>query len=302
MTDITTPVGRLVQGSMTPQHQKDMDTNQPLFENGQPVMGTFFSLAFPKVLPNGQPNAEWDQFHNVLKQTAAAAWPQLFPQGAAGPCVNPRFSWKVQDGDGHDQSGNSVAGKPGFAGHWIVKFFTSYPVRCYEEGKFAAHEELQEPDKTIKRGYWVRVIGETRSNNATGNQVPGISLYPKLVSFVAQGEEIASGPDAQQAFGAAPVGWRPPATNSPVPQPGQPAAAAGGLPTPPAVNVPTPAPAVNVPMPTPPAVNVPTPPPAAPSYQVSAALAAQNITIEMLLAQGWTHDALVANGHATKIG
>jgi hypothetical protein len=304
--DFNTPVGRLVQGSMSMQHQKDMDTGQPLMENGQPVMGVFFALAFPKVLPNGQPNTEFDQFFGTLREVAAASWPALFPQGAAGACTHPQFSWKYQDGDGVNKQGKSVADKAGFKGHHIIKFYTAYPVRCFNEGHFAAHEELQDVDNVIKRGYWLRVFGEAKSNNASGNQVPGISLYPKLVSFVERGEEIASGPDAQQALGGAAVGWKPaPVAGSPIPTPG---GVPGGvnvpLPTPPAVNVPLPGavnvPAVNVPLPTPPVVNVPAPPPAAPQYAISPALAAQNITIDMLLAKGWTMDALVQQGHAIK--
>lgn len=284
--DISTPVGRLVQGSVAMQHQKDMDTNQPLFNaDGSPQMGCFIALAFPKVLPNGQPNIEFDNFHNQLKQVAAGAWPQLFPQGAAGPCVNPRFSWKVQDGDGYDQSGKSVADKPGFKGHWIVKFYTAYPMRCFHEGKFGAHEEIQKPEDVIKRGYWVRVFGEVKSNNATGQQVPGISLYPKLLSFVERGEEIASGPDAATAFGSAPVGWRPPASASPIP-----------LPAAPAVTAPVVPPAVTAPV----VPQLPVPPmvPQAPvGPTVSAALAAQGITWPMLQAQGWTEEAARAQGH-----
>lgn len=285
--DIKTPVGRIVQGSVAQQHQKDMDTNQPMFNtDGSPVMGTFLALAFPKVLPNGQPNIEFDNFHAQLKQVAAGAWPALFPQGANGPCINPRFSWKVQDGDGVDQNGRSVADKPGFKGHWIVKFYTSFPLRCFHEGKFAPHEEIQKPEDIIKRGYWVRLFGEAKSNNATGTQVPGISLYPKLLSFVERGEEISSGPDAATAFGDAPIGWRPPATSSPIPSP------SAALPPPPALAVPVPPAPVAPPVP---------PAPPAPQYAVNPALAAQGVTVEGLLAQGWTHEAAIAAGHIIKL-
>src|SRR5690606_31125344 len=198
--DFHTPVGRIVQGSVAMHAQKDMDTNQPLKnDDGSPVMGTFIALAFPKVLPNGQRNTEFDQFFATLGGVAAQAWPALFPQGAPqlpenikpgqpGACINPRFSYKYQDGDGVDSSGKSVASKPGFAGHHIVRFYTAYPVRCFHEGQFAAHEASQKPEDIIKRGYWVRIFGEVKSNNATGTQVPGISLYPKLLSFVERGE------------------------------------------------------------------------------------------------------------------
>lgn len=299
MTDIFTPVGRIVQGSVAMQQQRDVDTNQPLKdEHGNPVMGTFVALAFPKVLPNGQPNTEFDAFFGQLRQVAAASWPALFPQGAAGQCVNPRFSWKYQDGDGADQSGRSVADKPGFRGHHIVRFFTLFPLRCYHEGKFAAHEEIQKPEDIIKRGYWVRLLVEAKSNNATGTQVPGIALHPKLLSFVERGEEIVSGPNAEETLGKMAVGWRPPASASPIPTGG-----AGGLPAAPAVSVPG-APAAAVPVavsapavsvPTPAAVTVPIPAPAGPV--VSPALAGQGITWPMLQAQGWTEEAARAQGH-----
>ncbi len=275
--DFNTPVGRLVQGSVAMQAQKDMDTNQPLLnQDGTPVMGTFIALAFPKVLPNGQPNAEFDALWAQLNAVAAAAWPALFPQGAGGACVNPRFSWKYQDGDGHDQSGKSVADKPGFKGNHILRFYTSFPMRCFHEGKFGAHEEIQKPEDIIKRGYWVRVFGEAKGNNATGQQVPGISLYPKLLSFVERGDEIVSGPDAQAAFGNAAVGWRPPASASPIPTGAVPAVAV------PAVAVPAPA-AAAVPVPAGPVV--------------TPALAAQGITWPMLQGQGWTEETARAAGH-----
>jgi len=289
--DIKTPVGRIVQGSVAMQHQKDMETNQPKFNaDGSPEMATFIALAFPKTLPNGQPNAEFNAFHAQLGQIAAASWPALFPQGynpalPNGGCMNPRFSWKIQDGDGVDHNGRSVADKPGFKGHWIVKFYTAYPLRCFHEGKFAPHEEIQKPEDIIKRGYWVRLFGEAKTNNASGTQVPGISLYPKLLSFVERGEEISSGPDAQSAFGDAPIGWRPPATSSPIPSP------AAALPPPPALAVPVP----------PAPVAPPVPVPVAPQYAVNPALAAQGVTVEGLLAQGWTHEAAITAGHIIKL-
>ena len=286
MSNFNTPCGRIVQGSPVHQQLIDMETNKPEFnDDGTPKMGTFLALAFPKVLPNGQRNTEFDAFFAQLAQTAVAAWPALFPNGGPayveytkpgqqGAATHPRFSWKYQDGDGVDNSGKSVADKPGFAGHHIVKFSSMYPVRWFNEGKFAPHEEIQTPADFVKRGYWVRLFGEMRGNNATGTQVPGVAIYPNLGSLVERAEEIKGGPDAQQAFGAAPVGWRPPASASPIPTPGAPA-----VPTP-AVAVPVPTPAVAVPV-------------------VSAALAAQGITWAMLQGQGWTEDAARQQGYLT---
>lgn len=294
--DFTTPVGRMIQGSVQMQHQTDMETNQKLFnDDGSPQMGVFFSMAFPKVLPNGQPNTEFDQFRAMLGQVAAAAWPALFPQGynpamPNGGCINPRFSWKYQDGDGVDHNGRSVAGKAGFAGNHIIKFFTGFPVRCFNEGKFAPHEELQNPWDIIKRGFWIRVVGEAKTNNATGNQVPGIAIYPKLVSFVERGEEIVSGPDAQQAFGAAPVGWRPPATSSPIPTPG----AQQPVQVPQVATPPVQVPQVATPPVQVPPVQVPQAP-AGPT--VAPQFAAQGVTWAILQQQGWTEELARQHGY-----
>lgn len=315
MTDFVSPVGRMVQGAVNIQHQKDQQTNQLKYVDAQgnkcaanapgavPEMGVFFAVAYPKMLPNGQPNAEFDQFHNLLKQTAAAAWPALFPNGWHMPCINPKFSWKYQDGDGVDTNGQSVAGKAGFAGHHIIKYFTSYPIRCYHEGKFAAHEEIGadpakgKPEDVIKRGYWVRVFGEAKTNGATGTQVPGIAVYPKLLSLVERGEEIQSGPDAATAFGAAAVQWRPAPTNSPIPTGGTSAPAApsapGSLPAPPAVVRP----------PAPPSAPAAPAAPAAPQRQpvltLVPHLAQQGFTVDSMKAAGWTDETLVSHGHAS---
>lgn len=277
--DMNTPVGRILQGSVQMQPQKDMETGQPLLNpDGTPQLGVFLALGFPKVLPNGQPNSEFDAFFSQLKQVAAAAWPTLFPQGPNGPCANPRFSWKYQDGDGVDHNGKSVADKPGFKGHHVVKFYTAYPVRCYHDGKFGAHEEIQNPQEVIKRGYWVFLNIEAKGNNATGNQVPGISLYPRLLSFVERGEEITSGPDAQAALGGTSrPGWRPAPSASPIPTGGS--------------AVPT----VSVPVVAPPQVNVPTV--VIPPQVIAPQYAAQGVTWDMLTAQGWTEVTARAQGY-----
>lgn len=306
MTDFVTPVGRFVQGSLVMQQEIDYQTKQKKVDrDGNPVMGIFFTLAFPKRLPNGQENTEFNAFWATLNAAAQQAWPHLFQNGQ---CTNPRFSWKYQDGDGHDSNGQSVASKPGFAGHHLVKFSTSYDVRCFYENKFAPHEQIQQVQEVIKRGYWIRVMGEVKSNNAEGTQVPGIAIYPKLVSFVARDKEISTGPDAAAAFGAVPTGWRPEGDNSPMPMPG---AAPAGLPTPGQVG----APAVGAPMglPTPGQVGAPMPAaaPGLPALPVAAAPTLPTygpgpnlpagLTVEAAMATpGYTVDALIAGGYIVR--
>lgn len=290
MSEFKTPAGRLVQGMLTMQQRKDITTKQPVWKDAAktiPDMGTFFSLAFPKMI-NGAANPEFGAFYALLVNEAATSWPALFPQGAGGACTDRRFSWKLQDGDGSDFQGQSVAGKPGFAGHWIVKFDTNFPIKVYNEGHFAPHEELQQPEKIVKRGYWVRVMGEVKSNMATGTQVPGIVLYPNLVSFLGGNpkDEIVSGPDAQTALGGqgAYAGWRPDGIST---VPGAPSTA---LPNPGGAALPGPG---GLPMP-PASIAAPV----APQYQVRADLAAQGHTLQTLAAHG-TPEQLVAAGYIT---
>lgn len=291
--DLMTPVGRIVQGSVALQAQKDMETNKPLLNpDGTPQMGVFLALAFPKVLPNGQPNTEFDNFRLQLAAIAAAAWPQFFPNGPSIQSVNPKFSWKIQDGDGFDSNGKSVADKPGFKGHWIVRFYSSYAFGCFHQGKWLPHEVMQKPEDIVKRGYWVRLAIEAKSNNADLGklQVPGIALYPKLLEYIQRGEEIVGGPDAAATFGAAPVGYVPaaPADGSPIPTPG------AALPPPPVVAAP-----VAIPVPAA-AVVIPPPPVVQQEQYTPTATMPPGVTVAGLIGNGWTHEAIVVQGYAVK--
>ena len=287
--DLMTPAGRLVQGGVVPQHQKNMQNQLKFNADGSPEMGTLIVLAFPKTGPGV---AEYNAFHAQLTAAAMAAWPQFFVNGV---CTNPKFSWKIQDGDGVDSNGVSVADKPGFRGNWIVKFYTSYPFGCYHKGKWLPHEVMQKPEDYVKRGHWVRLAVEVRSNNAdlSLQQVPGIALYPKMLEHIQVDEEIVGGPDAAATFGAAPLGYVPaPTVAAPV------TAAAGGvaLPPPPVVAAP-----VAIPLPPPVAAAVIPPPPVTQQEQYTpTATMPAGVTVAGLIGNGWTHEAIVAQGYAVK--
>ena len=344
-TDIMSPAGRLVQGMLRKQQRKDMATNQLLWLDEAktiPDLGVFFSVAFPKLI-DGQPNPEFGAMWQSLSTEAMNAWPQFFAQGQ---CTNPSFSWKYQDGDGSDKQGKNVADKPGFKGHHIIKFDTSYDVRAFYEGKYSPQEEIGIMPNTpaawevIKRGYWLRVFFEAKTNNAdiSKRQVPGLALYPKLVAFLGgrPEDEIKSGPDAQEVFGkAAAPGWRPGGISA---VPGAPVG--GGMPSPGAAlplpggnaGIALPGPGVGAPVATLPNVTplpgapgvsalpgaaggglprlpglpgmpgaAPTPP-AQPQYAVRPDLAQQGYTIAGLMQEGWTLDALAQQGYVTRIG
>lgn len=217
--EFLTPVGRLVQGDPFEAQTKNMQGQPLMTQSGQPTQRYFCAVAFPKTV-NGQPNAEFAALWQKLEATGRAGFPALNIAPPWDPAC--RFSWKVMDGDGVDDNGKPNANKEGFAGHWVVKFSSSFAPRCFHAGHYAPHEQIQDP-KLIKRGYFVRVAGTVEGN---GNaQKPGIYVNLSMVELAGQGPEIVSGPDAASIFGGNPVAQLP-AGATPLPM----HAAAGGLP------------------------------------------------------------------------
>lgn len=306
-TDFLTPVGRLVQGDPFEAQTKDQQGNPLVIKSGpnagQPTQRYFIAVAFRKDDPN------FPAFYQKLVAQAKADWPQLFD--AAGNCTHPRFSWKLADGDGVDDNGKSNASKEGFAGHWVVKFGSSFAPRCFHAGHYQPHEQIQDP-KVIQRGYFVRVAGTLEGNG--NQQKPGLYVNLSMVELAGIGPVISSGPDASAIFGGAapalPAGAQPLPMNAGLPGalPGAtPLPAAGAVPglppvstgpaTPPAA-LPTPAAAIapmslSSPLAVPPNPAFLAGPPAAP--QMTAA--ANGATYEQFRAQGWTDEQMRAQGY-----
>lgn len=198
-TEFLTPVGRLVQGDPFEAQTKDQQGNPLTIKSGpnagQPTQRFFIAVAFAKNDPNFGP------FYQKMVAQARADWPQWFD--AAGNCTHPRFSWKLADGDGVDDNGKPNNTKEGFAGHWVVKFSSSFAPRCFHAGHYQPHEQIQDP-KAIQRGYFVRVAGSMEGNGNT--QKPGLYVNLGMVELAGVGPIISSGPDAGAVFGgAAPV-------------------------------------------------------------------------------------------------
>ena len=197
-----TPVGRLVQGDVFEPQTKD-NQGQPLVvktgpNKGQQTQRYFVAIAIPKMTVSPQtgqqePNPGFAEFYAKLQQESRAGFPQLF--NAQGVCTHPRFAMKVADGDGVDNDGKSNAGKPGFAGHWIVKFSSTFAP------KVLVNSQYNNDPQSIKRGYYVRVAGNAAPN--IGSDVPGLYMNHEAIEFAAYGEEIRSGIDAVGAFAAA---------------------------------------------------------------------------------------------------
>lgn len=299
-TSILTPVGRLVQGDCFKPFTKDA-TGRPLtIKNGpnvgQPTQKFVQAVAFAKTDPN------WPALKAQLEAVARADFPALFPNG--GPCIHPRFAMKVIDGDGVDDNGTLNSTKEGFAGHWVVRFSSTFAPDCYHAGKYDKAQVITDPN-TIKRGYYVRVSATVKGNGDTAK--PGLFLNANMIELAGYGDEITSGPDAAAAFGAAPAalppGARPtpagglPPGAMPVPAPG-----AGGGYNPAHVAMPA-APVQPPPVAPPPVVVAPAPaflqvpPPAVPAGPVMAGDAARNgWTYEQLRGLGHTDDAMRAKG------
>lgn len=299
--DFLTPVGRLVQGDPFEAQTKDQQGKPLMTQGGQPTQKYFIAVAFPKT------DAAFGTFYGQMQQAAKAAFPHLFD--AAGNCTHPRFSWKLIDGDGMDDNGKSNANKEGFAGHWVVKFASTFPPKCFYAGRYQPHEQIQDKN-AIPRGFYVRVAGTMEGNGQTLK--PGLYMNLNMVELAAEGVRITSGPDAGAVFGAfapaLPSGASPLPINSGAPvgnaMPGLPASAPAAPALPPipsgaAPMAPLAAPGVATsPISPPPALPV-TPNPAilatpVPARQLTAA--ANGHTYESLIAGGWTDEMLRANG------
>lgn len=305
-----TPVGRLVQGDLWVAQTKDQQGNLRTVKTGpnagQPNPQFFIALAIRKDDP------QWPAFWALLDRVARTDFASLFPV-PGGPCVNPKFTFKVLDGDGVDTTGKSNATKEGFAGHWVVRFASSFAPKCYMKDHYLPHEQITDP-AAIKRGYFIQVHGTAKGNDNVQN--PGLYLNFDMVQMVGYGAEITSGPDASAAFGGQAAALPPGASATPMggpttpPPPGAPGPGPGpGAPMPPGPPgaAPPPAPpgpaaggpgAYTPPPPAPPAPppappQAPPAPPAPPARQMTAAA---TTTYEGYIAAGWTDDVLRAHG------
>jgi len=226
--EFLTPVGRLLQGSAMDPQTTDMK-GQPLVyktgaNKGQPRVSYFMAIGFPKVMADGvTPNHEFNALYGRMLAVARAAFPQYFD--ASGNLTNPNFSMKLVDGDGRDSEGKPNDTKEGFKGHWIIRVQSSYPFRCFYQGRHAPQDQITDKN-LIRRGHYVRVFGTMEGNGVKsgGDGKPGLYMNASLVEYIAAGPEIVSGPDASQAF-AAPVAVLPAGATAITPG-GQPAAPA----------------------------------------------------------------------------
>jgi len=270
------PVGRLVQGNPLEAQTKNMAGAPLVTKAGQPTQRYFVAVAYAKTDP------AFAALRDAIMQEARASFPRLFD--AQGNCLHPRFSFKIMDGDGIDDNGKRNAEKDGFAGHWVVKFTTSFPPKCYHAGHYQPHEQITDP-REIPRGYYVRVMGSVQGNGDDAK--PGVFVNVAALEIVAQGPLIVGGPDVAAGFAPAPAlppGAQalPSAQTAVTPHPSflTPGAAPSVAPGSPSLGA---------------APSAPSAPTTSPSRQMTPKAA--GATFEQFIAQGWTEAQMRQQGY-----
>lgn len=302
----TTPVGRLVGGSVHEARTTDYD-NKPLIVKtgpnaGQPRVDFSFGVAIPKT-----PGVA----HWANEQWGAPIWALGHGAFTKGEATRPDFSWKITDGDSQipNKHGRKPCDQEGYKGCWVIWFSGSTAPRTYN-----ADGSSPIDPQSIKKGYYVQVCGNATDNSPSAS--PGLYMNHSMVALTAYGEEIISAPDVATAGFGQGVQLPPGASVTPV------ASFALGVPpvTPPAAPAPAayapppaaPAPAAYAPPPAAPAPAAYAPPPVAPVMPPvtpnpsilnvparNLTAKANGATYEQLLAAGWTDTMLISEGLMT---
>lgn len=289
-TYFTSPVGRLVYGSVSKPQTKDGD-GKPLTVKdgpraGQPTQRYAFGLAIPKIAGQHWAATEWGK---LIWDTGHAHMPQT--AGRAD------FAWKVIDGDSTNPNENQKkpCDQEGYPGHWILRYSSAFaPATWNNDGSAPIAPE------SIKTGYFVQVAGSVAGNESARN--PGVYLNHSMVSLQWAGQEIKTGADPKAAgFGQgvqrpagaldAPAGGMPTGATPPPAAPLPPRAA----PPPPVAAAPPPpvavVPSASFIAPPPVAAAPPPPPPTAgPVWK------APSGTYDQYKASGWSDDQMRAAG------
>lgn len=315
---ITSPVGRIVAGSLYKPNTTDFDGKPLVYKTGadagKPRVQFFFGIAIPK--NPGETHWAYTEWGKTIWAVGNTAFPQA--------AQRPDFAWKVEDGDSMvpNKRNKKPAEQEGYKGSWVIKFTSSFAPMIYKQEGSSSWVQLTEPD-AVKAGYFVQVAFTVDGNGQQAN--PGVYLNPSMICFRAYGPEISFGPNVEDAgFGAAPLPagaslTPPPASMLPAAPPaahGLPAAS-GGYPAPPSppaappvpvypnpaftqVPPPNPSYAGNAAGPSTPA-GIPAPPPSAIQAIASPSSrrmtpAAGNVSYEAYVAAGWSDAQLIANG------
>jgi len=187
-----TPVGRLVQGSVSEPNTTDMAGNLLVTKKGDPRNEYFVALAIPKCGESHWRETAWGgKIYGLAKS--------FFPNGQID---NPNFHWKIVDGDSTIPNNNNK--RPcdcaGFQNSWILKLKHGFPlILCDKNGK----KENVTPEM-FSLGNYAQGFVNVASN---GQQIhSGIYLNCPIVSFTGYGAPIILSPDTEKlGFGQEPL-------------------------------------------------------------------------------------------------
>lgn len=300
-TELLTPVGRLVQGSLYEPQTTDAE-NRPLVYKSGPNAGQnrvefYFAIAIPK---GGEQH--WAQ--TVWGAKIYAVGQAGFPNGQFN---SPTFAWKIKDGDSAipNRAGRKPCDCEGFPGHWVLSFSSGFaPQILNADGT----QQILEPN-AINLGDYIQVFGSVNDNES--QQQPGVFLNHSMVALAGYGKRIFVGADPKSVGFGAGVSLPAGASLTPVAQGFNPAPTQAATPhsLPPMPANAAPMPASAAPLPTapaphygilnPPAPAVPAPAPAlAPVAPVRTMTAQANgLTYEQYKASGWSDEQLIQHGY-----
>ena len=191
----TTPVGRIVWGSVYTPQSTDKDGNPLVVKSGpnkgKPTKKWAFGLAIAKTPGCAHFTQEsWGQHFLAVAQRG-------FPNGA---WQRPDFAWKVTDGDSTmpNKKGRVPNATPHNVGHWIISISTSMQApRLFRQDQSQQWVQIIGEDDFVKCGHYVQVNLELTDNAPA--ESAGIYVNPRMVAWIAYGEEIISGPDVSEA-------------------------------------------------------------------------------------------------------
>lgn len=196
--NITSPVGRLVAGSLYKPSTTDKAGNPLIIKNGQnkgqATQRFWFNIAITKGSEQTWNQTEWGkQIWSVGQQ----AFPTM---------VNhPNFSWKIVDGDSNmpgEPGAKAPADNEGYKGNWIIKLSSSFAPKIYQQGSGGDWVQVL-TENFIKPGYFIQVSFSVDRNDG---EKPGVYINHNMVAFRAYGEEIQFGVNPNDVgFGSAPL-------------------------------------------------------------------------------------------------
>lgn len=191
-TPFTTPIGRMVGGSVYHARDKDFQGNPLTIKSGpnigQPRSEFYVGLAIAKAGEQHWAETEWGY----------KIWTEGHTAFSGGEGQRPDFAWKITDGDSQVVNRANVrpCDKEGYPGHWVLNFSSAFEPGLYSMVITDKPQQLVGTDEILP-GYYIQIAGNVAGNNNRTN--PGVYLNLQMVCLMGYGERIVSGPDVASA-------------------------------------------------------------------------------------------------------